>query len=228
MIRRLKSRLVVAITTFVVIFVVGIVATYAYFQLSEDHGIVISTGDYEVELFVYFDNNLVSFNSDYYDKDLGVITVNTFDDTADNYIEDLDIYISIKPIVAARYRFKIQQEWELQRYYLNQSEGNEIDPVFQAVYFENLGNAYYPYSQLKFESSFSYLYDKEGYVYAQDIVSKSNTETLYHIIDGGDAYAVRSNEAIEEECYLYFDIVVEIVQANRFSEVWGIENTFFD
>jgi hypothetical protein len=223
-----RRKITIALTTFTILFMITIVATYAYFQIEEDHGITITTGDFEVEMFVYFDGDLVTFNSPYYDREKGVVIVNAYDENSNNYIEDLDIYISINPVVAARYRFKIQQEWELQRYYLNQSAGNEIDPVLQAVYFENLGSNYYPFSQLKFESSYTPLFDQEGYIYDANIVEKNTSDVLYHIIDGGDAYDTRTNDAIDEMCYLYFDIDFEIVQANRFSEVWGIDSSFYD
>lgn len=223
-----KRKLITVSLTFVILFMIGIVATYAYFEIEEDHGITITTGDFEVEMFVYFDGDIVTINSPYYDRDKGVVIVNAYDETSDNYIEDLDIYLSINPIVAARYRFKIQQEWELQRFYLNQTEGNEIDPVLQAVYFEDLGSNYYPFSQLTFASEFSPLFDQEGFIYDPDIVEKQTSEVIYHIIDGGDAYDTRTNEAIDEVCYLYFDIFVEVVQANRFSEVWEIDSSFYD
>ncbi len=223
-----NRKMLIVITTFAVLIMTGIVATYAYFQIEEDRGIIISTGDFHVEMFVYFDGELVTMDSDYYDMDKGVVIVNTFDETSDNYIEDLDIYVDIDPIVASRYRFKIKQEWELQRYYLNQAAGDEIDPVFQSIYFDDFGLPYYPFSQLTFPSGFTPLFDTKGYVYPTDIVFTGDTVTSIHLIDGGDPYFVRTNDAVEEFCYLYFDIEFEIVQANRFSEVWNIDPTFYD
>lgn len=225
---KIKRKLIILSTTFIILVMIGIVSTYAYFQLEEDHGIIISTGDFDVEMFVYFNGQLVNIDSDFYDQDKGVVIVNAYDDTSDNYIEDLDIYIGIIPIVPARYRFKIKQEWELQRYYLNQTAGDEIDPVFQAIYFDDLGGDYYPFSRLTFADGFDALYDKEGYIYPETIVSNTVSGSLYHIIDGGDPYGTRSNAAIDEKCYLYLDLTLEIVQANRFSEVWEIDPTFYD
>jgi len=216
-----------SLSTFLFIFVM-IANTYAYFQMSEEHGITITTGEFEVEMLIYFGQQVVTYNSNYYDKDKGIVTVNAYDATATNYIGNMNIYISITPQVAARYRFKIQQEWELQRYYLNQVEGNEIPPVFESVYFDRTSAPYYPFSYLRFADEYDYLLDDIGRVYYNGIVSKSDEAVIYHVIEGGAAYPVRSNDVIEEECYLYIDISFDIVQANRFAEVWGIDNNFFN
>ncbi|MGE4321081.1 MAG: hypothetical protein AB7E61_06515, partial [Acholeplasmataceae bacterium] len=101
-----KSLLIKSIIIFISMFVVLMVTTYAYFQVAEDHGIIISTGDFEVEMLVYFNGQIVTYNSPYYDQDKGVVIVNAYDDQATNYIENLDIYFKIKPIVASRFRFK--------------------------------------------------------------------------------------------------------------------------
>ncbi|MFA6801066.1 MAG: hypothetical protein WCR19_03055 [Acholeplasmataceae bacterium] len=226
---KLKLRLILSLTVFLTVFIVAIVATYAYFQVSEDHGITIEAGDFEVEMMVYFNGDIVTYNSPYYDPEKGVVTVNAFDATSDNYIEDLDIYFKIKPIVASRFRFKINQEWELGTYYINQNEENPIDPVIQSLYHEDNVYPYYPFSDLIFSQTFGQpLYDQEGYIYYPDIVESSADDVSIHIIDGGDAYGIRSNTVLYEECYLYFDMSLDIVQANRVSERWGIENSFFE
>ena len=223
-----KSLLIKSIIIFISMFVVLMVTTYAYFQVSEDHGIIISTGDFEVEMLVYFNGQIVTYNSPYYDQDKGVVIVNAYDDQATNYIENLDIYFKIKPIVASRFRFKIEQEWELGTYYVNQNEENPIPPVIQSLYHHQTELPYYPFSDLKFDSNFGDpLFDQEGYVYYPNIVNQSINDVTIHVIDGGDAYPVRSNQVLYEECYLYFDMIFDIVQANRVYEKWGIENSFF-
>ncbi len=228
MIKSMKYRLIIAAFTFVIIFMVALVTTYAYFQTTEDHGIIISAGEFEVEMFVYFGEDIVTINSPFYDQETGVITVNAFNPYSNNYVEDLQVYLSITPIVAARYRFKIQQEWVLERYYLDQSEGNEIPPLFQTLYFDKTNAPYYPFSPLKFASGFSAIVDDQGFVYGANIVQRSSVPAMYHLIDSGDSYPVRSNDAYVEECYLYLDMYLEIVQANRAVDVWELSEDFFN
>jgi len=228
MILFVKSKPMILIISIMVSLSVMVVATYAYFQADEEHGIIITTDEYQVEMFVYFGENLVSINSPYYNRDTGIVTVNADDETSENYVGDLNIYISVLPIVASRFRFEIEQEWVLRREYLNQGEEITIPPVYESLSFQKKSESYYPFSNLKLNTSMTYLYDTDGYVYYDGIVAKSENVQLYHIISGGDAYPVRSNSAIDETCNLYFDFNFEIVQANRFSEVWGIDSNFFN
>lgn len=228
MIRFLKAKPMIVVVSILVFLSVMVAATYAYFQTEEDHGIIISTGEFEVEMFVYFDDQLVTLNSPYYDIEKGVVTVNAFDESSDNYVGNIQIYVSIKPTVAARYRFKIQQEWELGTYYINQNEENPIPPVIQTLYHEQTEYPYYPFSDLKFSDEFSDIhYDQQGYIYYDHVVEQNDHSQIFHIIDGGNAYAVRSNSVLYEECYLYFDMVFDIIQANRINELWGIDESFF-
>ncbi len=226
---KLSRKMIISMTTFILLFSIAVVITYAYFQVSEEHGIVIQTGDFEVEMFVYFNDQILTINSPYYDVEKGVVIVNAFDDTTDNFIGNLDIYMSIKPIVTARYRFKIEQEWEIGTYYRNQNEENPIPPVIQSLYHHQTTYPYYPFSNLKFAPEFDQIkIDQAGYVYYNGIIKHSAVSEAFHIIEGGDAYPTRYNDVLYEECYLYFDMQFDVIQANRMEELWGIDQTFFD
>lgn len=224
---RIVDRLMLIIMSILVFAMAGIVVAYGYFQVTETQGIDVSTGEFDIELVVKFDGQIVTTDSPYYDKDLKKIIVNAFDDTADNYIGDLTIDLVVRPEVAARMRFKVQQEWELQRYYKDQDPLNPIDPIFETVYHSEKTSDYYPYSLLKWASGMSVKSEQDGMIYYTEVIPSSETITI-PIIDGGDSYTVRSNTVLYEECYVYIDLFIDLVQANRFAEVWEIDSTYFD
>ena len=204
---------------------VTIIVSYAYFQISETHGITLSAGEFDVELVVKFNGTTVTIDSPYYDMARGKVIVNAYDNLAENYIGNMTIDLVVTAEVAARLRFKIQQEWELQRYYLDQDPENPIDPIFETIYHSQKTVEYYPYSLMMWATGFNYQAEQDGFIYDMDIVNKGS-QTI-SLIDGGNPYTVRTNTVIYEECYVYFDVYVDIVQANRFADVWGIDQSYY-
>lgn len=221
-----KVRMISSIFMFVFIFVLTMITLYAYFQIQEDHGIIITSGQFEAELLVSFNDEIVNLESSYYNHDKQKIVVNMYDQNAENYVGNLKIDLKVKPVVAARIRLKVKQETELIRYYIDQNPENPIEPLREAVYHPDKDFPYYPFSLLKFDPSFTIKQNDDGFMYYDQIVGKQS-ETIIPLIESGDPYTVRSNSVLYEECYLYIDIELDIVQANRFSEVWSISETFF-
>ncbi|AUD64709.1 hypothetical protein BK011_03085 [Tenericutes bacterium MZ-XQ] len=227
MIRIRKLRFWMSLTTFILIFMTSLIAIYAYFQIQEDHGIVILSGEFEVELLASFDGVIVDLESDYYDHDKKKIVVNMFDESADNFVSKLKIDVKVTPVIAARMRIKIKQETELIRYYIDQNPENPIPPLKEAVYHSDQGYPYYPFSPLRFDPSFTIKQNDDGFMYYDQIIPKSN-ETIIPVIEYGDPYTIRVNSVLYEECFMYIDLELDIVQANRYSEVWEIPDTFFN
>lgn len=224
---RLVDRFLLIVMSFMLFIMTSVLVSYAYFQITETHGITISSGEFEVEYVVKFNGTVVTVDSPYYDEERGKITANAFDDMADNYIGNMTIELLITPEVAARMRFKLQQEWELRRYYLDQDPEHPIDPIFESIYHTQKASEYYPYSLLLWADGFDIEHEQNGMIYYMDIIPRNNQTTI-SIIDGGTPYTVRTNSVLYEECYVTFDLYLDIVQANRFSEVWGIDPTYFD
>ncbi len=224
---RTIDRIMLIFMSILLFIMIGVITSYAYFQITETHGITLSSGTFDVELLVTFDGTVVTVDSPYYNSEKQYITVNAFDDQADNYIDNMTISLVVTPEVAARMRFKIQQEWELQRYYLDQDPQNPIDPIFESIYHSQQTSDYYPFSLMKWATGTTTSYEQDGMIYYSDIIP-SSSQTVIPLIDGGDAYTVRTNSVLYEECYVYFDFYLDIVQANRFVEVWDIDPSYFD
>lgn len=227
MIKIRQYRMIASLITYVLILAITIVSLYAYFVIEEEHGITITTGEYGIEVMISFNDVIIDGTSPYYDQTKDIIIINAFDDTAENYIGNFKIDIAITSKVASRVRLKLQDEWELTRIYLDQDPNYPIDPVVLNVYHEVKDSTYYPFSLFKVDPTFNALYDLEGYTYINQIIPKNET-TIINFINGGDAYPVKNNEVFYEMVYVHVDLIVDIVQANRFVEKWGIDPTFFN
>ncbi len=223
----IRPRLIQLALLSIMVFAITMSFTMAWFQRNEERGLIIETGEFEVELLVYFDGVLMDINSPYYDRENGILIVNAFDTESENYIGNLEVKIAVTPEVAARMRIRLHQEWTLVRTYLDQNPEDPVPPVTEAIYHEMKGTGYYPFSLFKTGPGFAAIFDVNGYAYMPDIIPKNQT-TVINLIDGGDRYPVRTNPVFLEECYVHLTFFVDLVQANRFVEIWAIEPDFFD
>jgi len=99
-------------------------------------------------------------------------------------------------------------------------------PVRESVYHTEKNAGYYPFSLLKTSSSFQPIYRFDGYAYMNEVLNKN---TLYHyeVIIGGDPYPVRSNDLYIETCTVRLGLIIDVIQANRYVELWGLEEIFY-
>lgn len=222
----LKIRVYILIGLIVLVLGVSIPTILAYFETQELRGIIVQTGDFEVEVFASFSGVMVDYNSPYYDRENGSLIVNAYDELSDNYIGDLKISVSVNSVVPSRMRIKLQEQWTLTRTYLDQDPLYPIADVVEVLYHNNYGTGYYPFSLLKVPGTFAPIYDVNGYAYMPNIIPSDET-TTFDIIQSGDKYIVKNNEVFTEVCYLYIDLMIDVVQANRFSEIWGIDPNFY-
>ena len=227
MVAPLKMRLYLIIGLIVMVLGASIPTILAYFQAQEIRGIIVQTGDYEVEVFASFNGVVVDYNSPYYDRENGSLIVNAYDETSDNYVGDLKISVAVTSVVPSRMRIKLQEQWTLTRTYLDQDPLYPIPDVVEVLYHNNHGAGYYPFSLLKVPGTFTPIYDVNGYAYMTNIITSGET-TSFDIIQSGDKYLVKNNEVYSEVCYLYIDLMIDVVQANRFSEIWGIDPNFYN
>ncbi len=221
-----KRRLIFSSLILILVMSLTFGITYAYFEMNKEHGIIIETGEFDVEIFIYFGSLLIDQDSPYYDSEKQILIVNAFDSLAENYIEDLQIYLVISPVVASRLRLKFQDQWEMRRVYIDQPLENPIPDIVENLYHPKKDSTYYPYSLLKVNPEFTYIFGGDRYLYFDQIIRKDFSTTL-HIIDGGDPYPIRVNEVFNETVYVYIDLSIELVQANRFSQIWGLPIDFY-
>lgn len=221
-------RLLTSLVTFILVFGATVIATYAWFMQQEERSIVLQTGDFVVELLVSFDGTTIGPLSPYYDAERGVVIVNAYDDQSPNYIGNMQIDIAITPAIAARARIKVRDEWEVTRFYIDETGVNPIPPIVSTIIHEDPpGFPYLPYTILMFDPLFQGKTDENSFIYHQDILP-TDQRTIIPLIDGGVPYPARSNLVFYEECYVYIDFYVDIVQANRVFEMWQIDSNFYD
>lgn len=215
----------------IVILLLTVISTslyaYAYFENNQDYGFVIETGEFEVTAYISFSETVIDINSPYYDAINEVIIVNAYDETSENFIGNLKVDIVITPNISARARIQLLDEWELTRTYQIFNEEEPIESLVQTVYHTAKSEAYHPFSLLKVGTGYAPVYDNNGYAYLTEVLNK-NEETIIHLIDGGDAYLTRENEIYSETCFVHLRFTVDVVQANRFVELWSLNTDFFD
>lgn len=200
---------------------------YAYFENNQNYGFVIETGEFEVIAHISFSEIEIDINSEYYDAENQEVIVDAYNTQAVNYIGKLKVDIVINPNIAARARIKLLDEWELTRTYLVLNEEEPVDPLVQTVYHTAQSSLFHPFSLLKVGPNYTPIYDNNGYAYLSEVLNK-NEETIIHLIDGGNAYLTRENEIYSETCFVHLRFSVDVVQANRFAELWSLNTDFFD
>ncbi|MDD3106493.1 MAG: hypothetical protein PHP65_01650 [Bacilli bacterium] len=210
-------------TVFVVAFIT-ISLTYSWFIKTNDSTFVIDTGEFASTMAVSFNDQVIDQSSPYYDDAKKVIIVDAGNPSNTNNITKLSVDLTITPMVTARFRIKILDEWRLKRTYY--ALGSIIE---EAISHENgaiiPGDVDYPFTIANIEN---YTFDAaSGYFYYNLLLEKGTTYQITFITSGANR-PVFSNSVFYEECIVYLDFIVDIVQANRFSEVWGIGSDYFD
>ena len=218
----LKNRYVFIGLIYILLLLLSVVLTFAYYVTEKEVGITLSTGDIEIIAYISFDDLDVTETSPYYDPVREVLIVNTYDPDSLNYIGKLDISITIQASLASRVRVKMMDEWELTRTY---KEDNR--QTVETIYHTNKEATYYPFSLLKMGSNFTPFFESDGYAYDQEILAQGELKA-YHLIDGGDHFSVRNNVFFEESCILKLSFIIDVIQANRYVELWGLSRDFYN
>ncbi len=220
--RFIKSKYFIIGILYIVLLVSSFVLTFAYYVTEKEYGITLSTGDIEIVALISFDDLIIDEDSIYYDSIQEVLIINTYDPESENYIGKVDIRLTVKASLASRLRIKLMDEWELTRTY---KEDNR--QTVETIYHTNKENTYYPFSLLKMGPSFSPFFESDGYIYEPSILAQGET-IEFHLIDGGDHYSVRNNIFFEESCILKLSFVIDVIQANRYVELWGLSRDFYN
>lgn len=214
-------KLIISIIIFVFSVVLLTVSSFAWFRSQNVLPIVLTSGEFEVTMQVNFDNLEVGLNSPYYDQTKKIVIIDGANVNAPNYIGKLSIGLTIKSNIAARFRVKLQDEWQLYRHYFASNT-----TVSSVIYHERTpeGPIDNPFI---IAPTFNHLIDDNAYIYYNGVVIP-NVAYTFPIITKGTRYNVRVNDVYEETCIVHLDLFFDIVQANRFSERWDISDTFFN
>jgi hypothetical protein len=216
--------LILPFLSIILTLILALSLVFSWFIKEKEISFVLMTGEYDVSMTVSFNDVVVDGTSPYFDTLNKAIIVDSSNYQSSNYIEDLEVSFSIISDNNSRFRIKVQDEWQLKRTYY----GVEY-VITEALAFEGEetipGNALYPFVII---SPSNYTYDSTtGYLYFNQILEKGQTYNIDFII-GGIPYPIRSTTAYFEECTVYMDFLVDVVQANRAAEVWGIGYDFFE
>lgn len=220
--RKIKQRTFIALFSFLLLIIALVPMLFSWLIKEKDVSITITIDKYTIEIVVFFNELKVTSDSPYYDSVKKQLIIDASDPDAPNYVGNLNISLKTTPHIASRLRVKLMDEWRIRRHYI---ESIGINDIFQNVYIraDENGQLINPFMVA---SDLDYQIDQDGYMYYMPIINKGEELDVEWIV-GGIPYPVHITETFEEECTLYLDILVEIVQANRFSEVWGISEDFY-
>ena len=196
--------------------------SYAFYLNEKTYQFILNQDDYEVEISLLFNQIEHDMTSVHFDIDKRAYEINLFDFDAENYIENINLILNIDVPVASRMRFKIKESYELTRYYQNQ----EQTVLKEIIYMTEKEEPHFPFSLLKKGDFQNYFLHTDGFYYINDVIDVNQT---YHVdlIHSGISYPVRNNSLYYETCYLYLSFEIELLQANRVSQVWQIDPSLF-
>lgn len=224
-----KSSRFIFIFGAIVLLLGSIYIIYAVFQEKKEALIQFETEEAKVEVFVEFDGIAVSKDSPYYDQIKKALLINASNENEGNYIGKLNISIEVTPYIVSRLRIKIQDEWHLRRTYSNTTPTRIIDEIISHEHEQanptSLNYLFHLPELAAFKSDYGI--DHKGYLYYRDLLQKGETYRI-EIIDGGKKVTVKNTNIYYEESYLYLDLLIDLVQANRFSEVWEMDADFYE
>ena len=216
----ISKKLIVTVIIFILSALLLTISSFAWYRSQRVLPIVLENGEFDVTLKVDFDGLEVGLNSPYYDQEKRIIIIDGGDSSAPNYIGKLNISVEVKSSIASRFRLRLQDEWQLYRYYY------QSDTVVSSVIYHERTPEGPIDNPFIVDNSFNYKSDNNGFIYYDGILMP-NVSYEFNIIDRGTRYNVRMTDNYYEECVVHLDFYFDIVQANRFSERWNISEDFF-
>ena len=213
----MRTKRLVAMMAMLALFLVGF--TFAWIEYVETVPITIHPGDYEIEIHVFLDEVEVSSSHPHFDSATGLLTLNAFDETADNYIGKLRVSATVHAHNASRVRFRLYDQWELRRIFFVGGETRSVVPYSLVTN----GSEASPY---QIHADF-FRKESDPFYYYDGILGKNQTLS-WVLIDGAVGFDVRTTLNYTEEVYVSLMIQAEILQANRIVKVWGLSPDWFE
>jgi hypothetical protein len=212
----MARRVLILIILYIIALVSSIYVTFAYYKKESSHDINLTIGDAQILTEISFNGVLIDELSPYYDSSRHVLLVNVSDETSENALSKLDINLSITSDYASRVRIKWMESYIKERFY---HERNET--IREAMAITTSREGYHPFSLVMRGQDYQVITHEDGYQYVDMILEERTTLNLL-IADGGLMMYARSNDQFIESIILEISLVVEIVQANRYQEVWQL------
>jgi hypothetical protein len=197
--------------------------SYTFFIKNITHQTTLETQEFNLDIDIKLGSVDLDPSSIYYLADKEVYAINLYDINEANYIDNLSISIIVDVSIASRLRFKLYESYELTRYYHNQEE----TVLKEIIYIDQQDEFSYPFSLMKKGMFTNYFKDEQDYMYVDQVITPEQT-FVFNIIDGGNFYPIRENSLFHETCYLYLAFEFEVVQANRYQEIWNLETDPFN
>lgn len=199
------------------------IVSYTFFVKTITHITTLETQDFNLDVDIKLGSVSLDITSIYYLEDMQVYAIDLYEISQINYIDNLSLSVSVDVSIASRLRFKLYESYELTRYYHNQEE----TILKEIVYIDQQDELSYPFSLMKKGMFTNYFKDEQDYMYVDQVIG-SDQIYVFNIIDGGYAYPIRENSLFHETCILYLAFEFEVVQANRYQEIWGLETDPFN
>lgn len=217
----IKQKLLIILLIFIGLSVT--IVSYTFFVKNIVFATTLETQDFELELDIKLGSINIDTQSIYYDDLMSVYVINLYDVNEINYIDNLSISINVNVSIASRLRFRFYESYEITRYYHNAEE----TIVKEIIYIDKQNELSYPFSLLNKGDFTNYFKGENDYMYANEVFF-ANQVYILNLIDGGNPYLVRDNSLFSETCVLYLAFEFEVVQANRYQEIWNLESDPFN
>lgn len=198
--------------------------SFAYYQKSQSTDMLLETGDVNLSVTFYLDDLVIDETSLYYDEDTQSYTFDITDETVLNHIAKVKVVLHLDTDIALKMRIKLLQSYVVTRTY-HITEGDPIDPYTRIIQIPSHSDTFYPYSLFKKGWTDTLLLGDDGYLYVKDTFHKGVYDIPF--IEGGLTYYGQSHQTFDETGYVSFNLIVEVVQSNRYEAFWGIDSSFY-
>ncbi|MFA5471642.1 MAG: hypothetical protein WC219_06315, partial [Acholeplasmataceae bacterium] len=111
---------------YVVVLLIGLlsisVVSYAFYLNENNYLISLDRDDYDVKINLSFNDVVIDSTSPYFNVEKNAFEINLYDENAQNYIENIELSLDVIVPIASRMRFRLNESYELTRYYHNQDQ----------------------------------------------------------------------------------------------------------
>ena len=204
--------------------------TIAWLSYGDEIKSIINPGDFYISTHFYQNTN--NLKEELVD-DRGVIHLNGLSENDynnvvsrldeneknDDHINNLNISIKVKANIAGYLRVKVMDEWIVTKTYPQLQNKKVKEVIFiEREYEQNDNEVFFP-----FILADGWVYDEvTEYCYYGNIIDTDNSEIEIPFITSGYNYKPKDSASFYEICTVNVSSIAEMVQANRFASLWGI------